>query len=142
MNPKLGNSSKGKLMHFSVGALIRRDNEILLIDRVKPPYGFAGIAGHVDEGETETEALIREVKEESGLGVKKYKLLFEEELDWNQCSKGIGIHYWFLFECTTSGDLVQNEKEEKSIAWYDIDEIRRLKLEPAWEYWFRKLGYV
>ena len=56
-NPKQGKSKDGKLMHYSVGALIKKDGKYLLIDRVKPPLGFAGIAGHIDEGEDEIKAL-------------------------------------------------------------------------------------
>ena len=41
-NPKQGKSEEGMAMHYSVGALIKKDDEYLLIDRVKPPLGFAG----------------------------------------------------------------------------------------------------
>ena len=141
-NPKSGISSNNEEMHFSVAALIKREGKYLLIDRVKPPLGFAGLAGHIDEGENEIEALKREVKEESGLKVVKYNLLFREELDWNECSKGIGTHYWFLYECEVDGEIRENKRETKSIGWYNINEIRELELEPAWKYWFEKLGVL
>jgi len=137
--PKEGKSKKDTKMHYSVGALIERDGEYLLIDRAKPPFGFAGLAGHIDEGETEIEALFREVQEESGLKVEKYKLLFEEEVGWNECNKGVRGHYWYLFECEVSGEIKMDISEEKSIGWYAKDEIKNLKLEPVWEYWFQKL---
>ena len=137
--PKQGLSKDGKPMHYSAGALIKKGDKYLLIDRVKPPYGFAGLAGHVDEGETELEALIREVEEESGLKVREYNLLFEEELDWNWCSKDVGVHYWFLFECEVTGEIKRNYAETKSIGWYTKEEIQDLKLEPVWDYWLKKL---
>jgi ADP-ribose pyrophosphatase YjhB (NUDIX family) len=74
--PKLGKSKNGKQMHYSVGAVIKRDGKYLLIDRKKPPLGFAGVAGHIDEGEDEIQALFREVEEESGLKIKEYKIAF------------------------------------------------------------------
>lgn len=132
----------GVAMHYSVGALIEKDGKYLLIDRVKVPLGFAGLAGHVDEGEEETQALKREVKEESGLDVEKCNLLFEEELDWNTCGRGIGIHHWYLFECVVSGELKRDDSEAKSIGWYTKDEVKKLELEPAWEYWFKKLNII
>ena len=98
---KVGEAKDGGPMHFSVGALIRRDDSYLLIDRATLPFGFAGIAGHIDESESPEQALSREVREEAGLNVQNIKLLFEEELDWNQCNKGIGTHHWYLFECGT-----------------------------------------
>lgn len=140
--PKEGLSRAGKKMHYSVGALIEKDGKYLLIDRKNPPFGFAGLAGHIDEGESASVALIREAQEESGLEVKKYKLLFEEEIGWNNCSKGTGVHYWYLFKCDVSGNIRIDENEEKSIGWYAADQIKNLKLEPVWEYWFKKLEII
>ena len=76
-------------MHYSVGALIERNGKYLLIDRAVTPFGFAGIAGHVDEGETEIETLKREVKEESGLEILSHELLFEEKVEKNRCVKSV-----------------------------------------------------
>ena len=140
--PKAGKSQKNQTMHYSVGALIKKDDKFLLIDRVKLPYGFAGIAGHIDEGESELKALTREVEEESGLKVTEHALLLEEELDWNWCSKGIDVHYWYLFECEVTGELKRNYTETKSVGWYSKAEIKQLKLEPVWEYWFEKLKII
>ena len=50
--PKQGRAKNGQPMHYSVGALIKKEDKYLLIDRVKPPLGFAGLAGHIDEGES------------------------------------------------------------------------------------------
>lgn len=140
--PKVGRSSKWEVMHYSVGAVIENDGKYLLIDRVKPPLGFAGVAGHIDEGEDEVTALLREVGEESGLTVVRHRLLFEEELDWNECSKGVRTHYWYLFECEVEGDLGQNVRETRFIGWYLPEEIRGLTLEPVWKYWFDKRGII
>lgn len=136
--PKIGKSSNDELMHYSVGAIIERNGEYLLIDRVKPPYGFASVAGHIDEGEDDVTALLREVQEESGLRVVKHQLLYEEEVERNTCSKGVGTHYWYVFECQVEGEVSQNIRETKSIGWYSPDEIKKLKLEDVWRYWFEK----
>ena len=131
-----------KKIHFSIGALIQKGDKFLLIDRVEPPFGFAGIAGHIDEGENENEALIREVKEESNLDILSSKLIFEEEVLWNWCGRGGDSHYWYLFKCEITGEMKQEKDEEKSIGWYSIEEIKKLKLEPVWEYWFKKLNLI
>jgi len=140
--PKLGLSKDGKEMHYSVGAVIERDGDYLLVDRVKSPFGFAGIAGHVDAGETDEQALIREVREEGNLKVEKYRLIDKEELDWNKCNRGVGVHYWHVFDCETSGELRLNPSEAKSIGWYSPKRIKELTLEPVWEYWFKKLKKI
>lgn len=130
---------QGRPIHFSAGAVIRRGEKLLLIDRVKPPFGLAGLAGHVDVGETPEQAIKREVKEESGLRLIKAKLLFDEFVDWNECSNGTSGHHWYVYECHTEGEVEADTAEAKSFGWYDASELRGLELEPVWEYWFEKL---
>lgn len=142
---KEGTASNGELLHYSVGAVIKKDDKYLLIDRVSPPYGFAGLAGHVDEGESADETIVREVKEESGLKVLSYKLLFEKEILWNYCrgvNRGATAHKWRLYECEVGGEVIQGKEEAKSIGWYSVDEMKNLNLEPVWKYWFEKLGII
>lgn len=85
------------------------------------PLGFAGLAGHIDEGETPKETLFRKVNEESGLKIKKHSLLFEEEVEWNWCRVGIKSHYWYLYRCEIEGELHNNPEASKSIGWYTAD---------------------
>ena len=85
VEPRLEKNTEGLDMHLTVGAVIRIDGKYLLIDRDVEPFGFAGIAGHIDEGESPEEALFRKVKEESGLELKKHELCFQEEVSWNWC---------------------------------------------------------
>jgi ADP-ribose pyrophosphatase YjhB (NUDIX family) len=129
-------------MHYSVGALIRRGDKHLLIERMKPPPGYAGVAGHIDENEDAIQSLRREVMEETGLKLERQELLYEEELLWNWCRRGIKSHYWYLFACEVSGDLKRNFEEVKSIGWYSSAEIRKLSLEEIWQYWFKKVGVI
>ena len=131
-----------KTMHFSVGAVIRRGNKYLLIDRAQMPFGFAGIAGHIDEGEEPLEALRRELKEESNLALGDARLIFDEIRENNPCAKGITLHRWYLFECRVHGAIKRNLHETKSIGWDTKEEIKKLTLEPVWEYWFRKLKII
>jgi len=135
-------SKNGRRMHYSVGAIIKKDGKYLLMDRAIEPFGFAGIAGHVDDNETEVEALKREVKEESGFDVEKYELVFEGELDFEPCSRGVEVHYWKLYACETSGNLQTKSKEIKSIDWYSTEEMKDLKFEKSWAYFFRKLRII
>lgn len=140
--PRTGVSQKGQPLHYSVGAVIKNEKKYILIDRKNPPLGYAGLAGHVDENETPEQALWREVKEESGLTVLETRLLFEEEVEDNRCKRGVNTHYWYLYECSVSGEVQWNPHETKSIGWYTKNEIRKLPLEPVWDYWFRKLQII
>jgi FAD synthetase len=131
------------IKHKSVGAVVRKDNKILMIDRAIFPFGWACPAGHVDSGETATKALKREVKEETGLEVLKYKLLFHEFVGWNKCSRGVKGHDWLVYEVLEwSGRIKKNVREEKNIKWVDIREIKKLKLEKVWGYWFKKIKFL
>lgn len=140
--PRQMQNSKGELMHFSVGAVIKADGKYLLIDRDMEPLGFAGIAGHINEGEVPEETLFRKVLEEGSLKVKKYSLLFEEEVEWNWCRAGVQPHYWYVYDCEVEGEVKNNTEASKSIGWYNPNEIRKLKMEPVWRYWFEKLGVL
>ena len=139
--PKVVRKENGDALHFSAGALIEKDGKYLLIDRVHPPQGFAGLAGHIDEGESPEETIVREVKEESGLTIVSKKLLLEGEFAQGECcSRGVKPHYWYLFQCEVTGDIQENEEEVKSIRWYALEEVKQLNLEPVWEHWFKKLN--
>ena len=140
--PLTGTSSKKSPMHYSVGALITKKGEILMIERNKEPFGWACVAGHIDEGENKDESLVREVKEESGLDVTHYELLMEEEVTNNTCSRGIDIHYWYVYSCEVIGEFVDNPEEVKKIKWIKIEDLPTLNLEPVWKYWFEKLNII
>jgi ADP-ribose pyrophosphatase YjhB (NUDIX family) len=137
---KIAYSPKG-IVHFSVGAIIKKGEKYLLIDRANIPEGFACIAGHMEPGENPEQAIIREIKEESKLDARECKLLFEETLYKNICSDGIENHHWYIFECNVKGQEKNNE-EAKSIGWYAPSEIKNLKLESTWQHFLKKAGII
>ncbi len=147
MRLKMGNSKEGiaedgSKKHYSAGVIIEKDGKYLLLDRVKKPLGFASPAGHVDEGEDYETAGIREVLEEAGLRVLSLKLLIHEELPWNECSKGVGVHEWKVYSCKFEGEVKTNPAESKSYGWYTPEQMKNLNLEEVWNYWFKKLGVL
>ncbi len=137
---KLGKSSLGRAMHYSVGAVIKKDGKILLLDRMNPPFGFAGPAGHLCEDESEYDALKREVKNETGLDVIGQRLLFQGEIPSSWCSRGdITTHYWYVFECDVTGEVALNSVVAKSIDWFPKEDVKKLGLEFMWEHWVKEL---
>lgn len=129
---------EGRDIHVSVGALVVQGDQILLMDRRKTPFGLAGPAGHVDEGEESEPAIIREVQEETGLTIVKKHLIIEEFVPWNTCSKGVEGHRWLLYGCEVEGVLEPSHAEAKSLGWYAIADLDMNKLEPVWKYWLEK----
>ncbi|MDD4901842.1 MAG: NUDIX hydrolase [Patescibacteria group bacterium] len=131
-------------MHQSAGAVIKNNQgEILLIERAIFPFGWSCPSGHIEEGENPEQGMKREIFEETGLKVRKSRLLFNEFLDWNECSRGVVGHNWFLYEVSEwTGKLKKEESEVKNINWVAISELKKLKLEEAYKYWFKKLGYL
>ena len=61
---------------LTVVCLIQDENKILLQNRVKEDWkGYTFPGGHVEAGESFVDAVIREMKEETGLTVNNPKLV-------------------------------------------------------------------
>jgi ADP-ribose pyrophosphatase YjhB (NUDIX family) len=130
-------------MHRSAGAIIKnKEGKILLIDRANFPYGFACPSGHIEEGESPEDAMVREVKEEVHLSVQKYKPILNEFNAANTCKRGIKGHDWHIFEVIEWGGKAKGNEEAKSIGWYSPEEINELVLEDVWRLWFEKLKII
>lgn len=147
----------------SVGMLIRRDDQILLIERRKPPFGFAPPAGHVDDKGSFENAAKEEVEEEVGLAPKEIRLLMEGRKD-NPCRReGGSWHYRKIYQVDTDGNIKRSEDETKQAGWFSIGQTRSLaqrtekyrageiseedwqqspSLEPVWLDWFKELGIL
>ena len=139
---KIGKSSDGREMHYSVGIIIECKGKYLLLDRVNPPPGFAGPAGHIDKGEEPDKAVLRELREETGITLDRAEFICEEEIPWNYC-KSATVHYWYLYRASVEKEnAVIDSTEAKSMKWCTAPEIKGLKMEEVWLYWFKKLKII
>ena len=64
-----------KTPYLTVDAIIERNGKVLLISRKNPPLGWALPGGFVDYGESVSNALKREIKEETSLIITSFSLL-------------------------------------------------------------------
>jgi len=132
--------------HAAAGAIIKQGGKILMLDRLSIPLGWAAPAGHVEAGETAEETMIREIKEETNLEVKKYKLLIHEAVKFGTCGRGYTGHDWYVYEILDWNGEIKLSHEHKEIAWKTIEEIKKIqaekKLEEIWEYFFKKLKII
>lgn len=144
--PKTGTTESGERCHYSAGAIIvdRATGKILLIDRMKTPFGWACPAGHVDEGEEPSVSVAREVEEETGLKVTSCTRLECDMVGFphETCSRGVLHHVWTVYECTVTGEPKHNTDEVKGIGWFTPEEAKALPLEKAWRYFLTRLGYI
>ncbi len=114
--------------HKSVGIIVYKGVDILLVERKKFPFGFAPPAGHVDENEYFFEAAVRELKEETGLEAIELIFLIEGMKDKNSCSAKNGTgHYWKIYLAVNyQGELKENIEETKSLKWHSLTELHKL----------------
>lgn len=125
--------SEGNLVHSAVLALIEQNGKYFLVERATFPSGFALVTGHVEEGEKEEDALVREVKEEIGLDVTKSQLIFVGKMKDTPCNKGALLHNSYIYKCEVKGSIKLNKKENKNYVWLTKDEIKRTNLGDYWK---------
>lgn len=99
-------------------------DRVLVQNRLKA--GWSGIAfpgGHVEKGESFTDSVIREVKEETGLTIEKPRMCGIKS--WY--SKD-GSRYIILFYKTDkfSGDLQSSEEGE--VFWVNLEDVPKMDL--------------
>ena len=107
-------------------AVIERDNKVLLVKRNHEPFnGYWTLpGGHIDFGETAEKAVIREVKEESGLTFKPKFFGYRDEI-----YPDINWHGEVLvFQGEAEGEEKIDGEEIIDINWFDINEASNMKL--------------
>lgn len=114
-----------------VGIVICRESKVLLIRRGKPPReGQWSLPGGAQElGETVFEAAIREAKEETGLDIEVHGLVDVVDSIRKEKDGRVKQHYTLIdvYASAPTGEAVAGD-DAQGVAWFDIDDIRSLKL--------------
>ena len=114
-------------------ALILDNDKILLIHRFK--YGreyFVLPGGHIEEGESEEEALVREIKEETNLDARIDKKLWTLKNPLDNSENHFFLVTKFSGNLQLGGpELERNCEEDKHIfEWHSLNEVSELNLVP------------
>jgi 8-oxo-dGTP diphosphatase len=110
------------VIRVTVDAVIVSQQKILLIKRGRPPYkgDWALPGGFVEYGETTSEAVVREVKEETGLTCDIIKLVgVYSDPDRDPRGHTISVAYAMKVE---TGDLSAGDDAQHA-CWVDITRL-------------------
>jgi 8-oxo-dGTP pyrophosphatase MutT (NUDIX family) len=112
----------------AVVVVVRRDDQILIIQRALDIQGggyWAPPSGRVEPGETQAEAAMREILEETGLTVAPTCKVWE-------CVSASGTYllHWWLADYV-SGELMLQASEVNDARWLTLTEYAAL--EPIFE---------
>lgn len=120
-------AEKEGINRFVVGAIITKENKILLLKR-KPEDFMGGIfeipGGKVENNETIELAVVREVEEETGLQVMVIEK-FMDYFDYSSASGKKTRQFNFLVK-TRAGKVILTEHDE--FIWSDNKKLDKLKI--------------
>lgn len=111
---------------FSAVYLLLRDNDqVLLLKRKNTGHRdgeYSLVAGHIEEGEPATEAMVREAKEEVGIVLKRSSLDPFHVIHRNSGSR---VYLDIFFALDEWEGVVENKEPEKcaELAWYSRSQL-------------------
>ena len=104
--------------------LVYDQNKILVIDRKKKDWpGLTLPGGHVEKDEDLNKSIIREVKEETGLTIRKPILCGIEEFK----TKKEDRYFMFFYKTDKFKGKIRSSKEGE-VFWIDRNELKKHKL--------------
>jgi 8-oxo-dGTP pyrophosphatase MutT (NUDIX family) len=104
-------------------AVIVRERHFLVIRRsrhVVAPLAYCFPGGAVEPGESEEDALVREIREELGTTIRPLRRLWESITPW-----GVPLAWW-LGELDADAAIAPDPAEVDSVGWYTPEEMRGL----------------
>jgi mutator protein MutT len=121
---KTGSSeNSGEIERYGAVAVILQNDRLLMIRRsqyVLAPGLFCFPGGGIEAGETEEQALVRELQEELGCTVQPVRRLWSHVSSWR-------VHLtWWLATLDESIPIKPDPAEVESVHWFTLDELATL----------------
>jgi nucleoside triphosphatase len=126
--------SKQQFPEPTVGALIfNQEDKIFLMKTHKWRNRYAIPGGHIELGERIVDALMREVKEETGLDIYDIQFIGIQECVFDDAFWE-KKHFIFIdYACKTKSTEVRLNSEGQDYVWVPLDEALNLPIEPYTE---------
>lgn len=134
--------------HLGVYGILKKDEKILLIDKIRGPYsGKLDLpGGKIEHCETVIDCLKRELVEETGVIIEDIKLFdnYTYNVDFEDNGENISMHHIGLVYLVSDFDdsnILSDIKEADSggTRWYDINILKGKDLSPFANYVISKI---
>lgn len=110
----------------AVHLLLIKDNQVLLSRRFNTGYhdgDYSVAAGHVEMGETSTEAMIREAEEELGIKIRPDDLKFSTIMHRYSDDKSERMDFFFSCKTWAGKETICEPNKCDDLKWVDIGKL-------------------
>ena len=113
------------LVPSAVFVILKRGHEVLLAQRINTGHedgNFGLVAGHIDAGESATQALIREAGEEAGIVLHRRHLRL---VHMQHYTRATAVYIDWFFEATrwTGEPRIMEPEKCGELRWCDLDAL-------------------
>ena len=114
----------------TVGALIFNErNQLLIVQTHKWNGNYTIPGGHIELGEHLVDALEREIREETGLILRKADFVCYQEFVYDECFWEERHFIFFDFLCRVEPGEVRLNDEAEAYVWVSLDEVENYPID-------------